>query len=56
MNGTYVVEIISYEGYYTAPGEHTLALATEIAAYWRNHFAGSGVAVRIINLAFATRR
>jgi hypothetical protein len=56
MNGTYVVEIISYEGYYTAPGEHTLSAATAIAAYWRRHLAGSGIAVRIINLAFATRR
>jgi hypothetical protein len=56
MNGTYVVEIISYEGYYTVPGEHTLEAAITIAAYWRNRFAGSGIAVRIINLAFATRR
>jgi hypothetical protein len=56
MDGTYVVEIISYEGYYTVPGEHTLNAATAIAAYWRNHFAGSGVAVRIINLTFVTRR
>jgi len=56
MNGTYVVEIISYEGYYTAPGEHTLSAATAIAGYWRHYFAGTGVAVRIINLAFATRR
>ena len=56
MPALYVVEIISFEGYYTIPGEHTLEAATELAVKWRNHFAGSGVAVRIINLTFATRR
>ena len=51
MNATYVVEIIA-ETYYIVPGEHTLATANAIAAYWRHQFNGRQIAVRVINLAF----
>ena len=56
MHGTFVVEIIAYDTYYCVAGEYDLATATEIANDFRKRYAGSGVAVRIINLAFATRR
>jgi hypothetical protein len=54
---TYVVEVVTDEDYWTVPDEHTLANANILADYWRMRLAGEAgyVAVRVINLAFATR-
>ena len=54
---TYVVEIVTDEDYWTVPHEHTLANAKTLADYWRMRLSGETgyIAVRVINLAFATR-
>ena len=52
----YLVEIITDTDYYTVKETFTSPEAAELAAdYWRMQLNGRGIAVRVINLAFATR-